>query len=190
MDYYIHPTAIIDPGAQIGRGTRIWHWVHVCTQARIGEYCILGQNVFIGPQVHIGNQVKIQNNVSVFKGVTLEDQVFCGPSVVFTNVSRPRSFIDNKHHFQPTRVKQGATLGAHATIICGHTIGCYALIGAGSVITGDVPDYALMMGNPAQQQGWVCHCGQSLEVNQTVARCIHCHRHYQLSLPNGPLHQL
>lgn len=164
MNYFAHPTAIIDDGAKIGQGTKIWHWVHVSSTATIGENCVLGQNVFIGSQVVIGNQVKIQNNVSVYEGVILEDDVFCGPSMVFTNVINPRSFIERKQEFRKTLVKRGATLGANATIICGHTIGCYALIGAGSVVTKDVPDYALMVGNPAKLVGRVCHCGARLKL--------------------------
>jgi UDP-2-acetamido-3-amino-2,3-dideoxy-glucuronate N-acetyltransferase len=162
MNHYLHPTAIVDDGAQIGTGTKIWHWVHICNTAKIGDNCVLGQNVFIGNQVQIGNGVKIQNNVSVYHGVTLADDVFCGPSVVFTNVINPRSFIDRKPAFQPTLVNQGATIGANATILCGNTIGRYALIGAGSVVTKEVRDYALMIGNPAQQIGWICRCGIKL----------------------------
>lgn len=162
MNYYLHPTAIVDDGAQIGTGTKIWHWVHICSTATIGDHCVLGQNVFIGNHVQIGNGVKIQNNVSVYDGVTLADDVFCGPSVVFTNVINPRSFIDRKQAFQPTLVNQGATIGANATIICGNTIGRYALIGAGSVVTKEVRDYALVVGNPAKQIGWICCCGTKL----------------------------
>ena len=159
----IHPSAIIDPGASIGNGTRVWHFVHIMPTAVIGENCILGQNVYVDNNVRIGNGVKIQNNVSVYNGVTLEDEVFIGPSVVFTNVIDPRAFIERKNEFKPTLVKKGASIGANATILCGLTIGEYALIGAGAVLTRDVPDFALMMGNPATQKGWVSRAGATLE---------------------------
>lgn len=163
MAYDVHFTAIIDPGAQIGEGTRIWHWVHVCAGARIGANCSLGQNVYVGNKVIIGNNVRIQNNVSVYDGVILEDDVFCGPSMVFTNVINPRSHLPRKHEYQHTLVKRGATIGANATIICGHVIGEYAFIGAGAVVTKDVPPYALMVGVPAKRVGWTCQCGLRLE---------------------------
>ena len=159
----IHPTAIIDEGAEIGADSRIWHWVHVCGGARIGTTCSLGQNVFIGNDVVIGNNVKIQNNVSVYDRVTLEDDVFCGPSMVFTNVYNPRSAIPRKDEYRPTLVKKGATLGANCTIVCGVTIGSYAFIGAGAVITKDVPDFALMAGVPARQIGRVNEAGERVE---------------------------
>lgn len=159
----IHPTAIIDGSPKIGEGTAIWHWVHVCSGAEIGKNCSLGQNVFIGNQVIIGNNVKIQNNVSVYDGVTLEDGVFCGPSVVFTNVINPRSDIPRKHEYKPTIVKKGATLGANCTIICGIKIGAYSFIGAGAVITKDVEDYALIVGNPGRQIGRVNKEGERVE---------------------------
>lgn len=159
----IHPTAIIDAGATIGRGTRIWHWVHVCSGANIGERCSLGQNVFVGNKVVIGHNVKIQNNVSVYDNVTLEDDVFCGPSMVFTNVYNPRSAVSRKDEYRDTLVKKGATIGANATIVCGVTIGLYAFIGAGAVVTKEVPDYALVVGNPARQIGWMCECGERAE---------------------------
>lgn len=162
MSIQIHPTAIIDDGAEIGSGSRIWHWVHVCSGARIGSDCSLGQNVFIGNKVMIGNNVKIQNNVSVYDEVTLEDDVFCGPSMVFTNVYNPRSAISRKDEYRPTLVKKGATLGANCTIICGVTIGRHAFIGAGAVITGDVPDYALMAGVPARQIGKMNEAGERI----------------------------
>lgn len=158
----IHETAIIDKGAQIGEGTRVWHWVHVCGGAHIGERCSLGQNVFVGNDVLIGNNVKIQNNVSVYDCVTLEDDVFCGPSMVFTNVYNPRSAVSRKEEYRKTLVKKGATIGANATIICGVTIGKHAFIGAGSVVTKDVPDFALMAGNPARQIGWMSAYGERL----------------------------
>lgn len=181
-DYTIHPTAIVESGAQIGKNTAIWHWVHICATAQIGAHCVLGQNVFVGNNVTIGNGVKIQNNVSVYTGVTLEDDVFCGPSVVFTNVINPRSFINRKDSFRPTVVKCGATIGANATIICGHTIGSYALIGAGTVVTKDVPDYALVVGNPARQMGWVCRCGERLPQEIADVTCLACGQNYRLNI--------
>ena len=155
INYTVHDTAIVDEGAQIGKNTRIWHWTHVCGGAQIGEGCSLGQNVFIGNNVVIGNNVKIQNNVSVYDNVTLEDDVFCGPSMVFTNVYNPRSAIPRKDEYRNTIVKRGATLGANCTIVCGVTIGKHAFIGAGAVVTKDVPDYALVVGVPAKQIGWM-----------------------------------
>ncbi len=163
MGYSAHQTAIIDEGAQIGDGTRIWHWVHVSGGAKIGERCSLGQNVYVAGQVVIGSNVKIQNNVSVYDAVTLEDDVFCGPSMVFTNVHNPRSAITRKDEYRPTLVKQGATLGANCTIVCGVTIGRYAFIGAGAVVSRDVPDHALMVGVPARRIGWMCETGTRLE---------------------------
>ena len=150
-EYSTHDTAIVDPGAIIGDGTRIWHWAHICSGARIGANCSLGQNVFVGNAVTIGNNVKIQNNVSVYDNVTLEDDVFCGPSMVFTNVYNPRSAITRKSEYKKTHVRRGATLGANCTIVCGNTIGAYAFIGAGAVVVKDVPDFALMVGVPARQ---------------------------------------
>jgi UDP-2-acetamido-3-amino-2,3-dideoxy-glucuronate N-acetyltransferase len=175
MDCLIHETAIIDEGAQIGKGTKIWHWVHVCAGAKIGNNCSLGQNVFIGNKVAIGNNVKIQNNVSVYDNVILEDGVFCGPSMVFTNVINPRAEIERKNEFKTTLVKKGATLGANCTIICGNTIGQYVLIGAGAVVTKNVPDFALVVGVPAKQIGWVSRLGEKLEIplagdSQTVCK--------------------
>lgn len=162
MSVVIHPTAIVDEGAQIGEGTRVWHWVHVSGGARIGNGCSLGQNVFVGNDVVIGNNVKIQNNVSVYDAVRLEDDVFCGPSMVFTNVYNPRSAITRKNEYRQTLVRRGATLGANCTIVCGITIGAYAFVGAGAVINRDVPDFALMLGVPAKQRGWMCRCGIQL----------------------------
>lgn len=168
----IHASAIIDPGAKIGNGSRIWHFVHIMPTAVIGENCVIGQNAFIDNRVIIGNGVKIQNNVSVYNGVTLEDQVFIGPSVVFTNVINPRAFIERKNEFQPTLVKKGASIGANATIICGITIGEYALIGAGALVARSVPAYALVRGNPARQEGWVSRAGARLEFGpQNQAIC-------------------
>lgn len=154
-NYQAHPTAVIDEGAMIGKASAIWHFSHIMSGAVIGENCVIGQNVFVASQTVLGNNVKVQNNVSVYAGVVCEDDVFLGPSCVFTNVMNPRSFISRKEEFRPTLVKKGATVGANATIICGVTIGEYALIGAGAVITKDVPDYALIVGNPGKQIGWV-----------------------------------
>jgi len=149
----------VDEGVTIGNGTKIWHFSHILSDTEIGENCIIGQNCMIGPEVKIGNGCKIQNNVSVYKGVILEEDVFCGPSCVFTNVLTPRAFIERKNEFRQTLVKKGATIGANATVVCGHTIGKYALIGAGAVVTSNVPDYALFLGVPARLAGWVCKCG-------------------------------
>ena len=162
-DYFIHESSYIDKDVTIGPGTKIWHYSHVMSGATIGPGCVIGKYVEIGPGVTIGHGCNIQNNVSIFKGVILEDQVFCGPSVVFTNVFNPRAFIRRMDELRPTLVKKGATLGANCTIICGVTIGRYAMIGAGSVVTRDVPDHALVLGNPARQTGWVCKCGNKAE---------------------------
>lgn len=163
-DYTVHPSAIIDEGATIGAGCRIWHFVHVCAGAQIGQDCSLGQNVFVGNHVRIGNRCKIQNNVSVYDNVFLEDGVFCGPSMVFTNVYNPRSLIERKSEYRDTLVKTGATLGANCTIVCGTTIGRFAFIGAGAVVNHDVPDYALMVGVPARQIGWMSEYGEQLDL--------------------------
>ena len=177
-NFYIHPTAIVDEGAEIGEGTKIWHFSHVMPGAKIGKNCVLGQNVFVGKNVRIGNGVKIQNNVSVYEGVTLEDYVFCGPSVVFTNVINPRSEIERKSEFRSTLVKKGATLGANSTILCGITIGKYAFVGAGAVVTKNVPDYALVVGVPARIVGWVCECGEKLHFDNNRAVCSACGKTY------------
>ncbi|WP_341706922.1 UDP-2-acetamido-3-amino-2,3-dideoxy-D-glucuronate N-acetyltransferase [Halopseudomonas sp.] len=161
-DYYQHPTAIVDEGAQIGEGSRVWHFVHVCGGARIGKGVSLGQNVFVGNKVVIGDDCKIQNNVSVYDNVTLEQGVFCGPSMVFTNVYNPRSLIERKDQYRNTMVKKGATLGANCTIVCGATIGEFAFVGAGAVVNKDVPAYALMVGVPARQIGWMSEFGEQL----------------------------
>ncbi|MBW2023562.1 MAG: N-acetyltransferase, partial [Deltaproteobacteria bacterium] len=172
-------TAVIDEPCQIGKGTKIWHFSHIMAGARIGERCNIGQNVVVAPDVIIGNNVKIQNNVSVYEGVILEDDVFCGPSMVFTNVINPRSHISRKHEFRETRVKKGATIGANATIVCGHTIGKYAFIGAGAVVTKDIPDYALVTGNPGKVVGWMCSCGSRLEFNGSLGVCKECGKAYR-----------
>jgi UDP-2-acetamido-3-amino-2,3-dideoxy-glucuronate N-acetyltransferase len=181
MTVTIHPTAIVDEGAQIGDGSRVWHWVHICGSAKIGERCSFGQNVFVGNKVVIGNNVKIQNNVSVYDNVTLEDDVFCGPSMVFTNVYNPRSAVSRKDEYRDTLVKQGATLGANCTIVCGTTIGEFAFIGAGAVITRDVPPHALMVGVPARQRGWMCRCGVGLVGTEGLVQCSACGDCYQLT---------
>lgn len=183
MAYTAHQTAIIDPGAQIGEGTRIWHWVHVSGGAVIGEQCSLGQGVYVGNQVRIGNRVKIQNYVSVYDGVTLEDGVFCGPSMVFTNVINPRSEVVRKDEYRPTLVRRGASLGANCTIVPGVTIGEYAFVGAGAVVVKDVPDYALMVGVPARQTGWMSRFGERLELplsGNGTAVCPHTGVRYRL----------
>jgi len=178
-EYFVHPTATIDPGCEIGPGTRIWHYSHVAEGAKIGKGSSIGQNVFIGRNVRVGNNVKIQNNVSVYDGVTLEDDVFCGPAMVFTNVINPRSEISRKHEFKPTRVKKGATLGANSTIVCGVKLGGYSFIGAGAVVARDVPDYALVYGNPARRMGWMCRCGVKLEFKKNRAECRACGSRYE-----------
>jgi UDP-2-acetamido-3-amino-2,3-dideoxy-glucuronate N-acetyltransferase len=182
--YFVHPTACIDEPCEIGAGTRIWHFSHIMKGARIGKDCILGQNVYIDQDVAVGDGCKIQNNVSVYKGIILEDGVFCGPSMVFTNVINPRAFIERKSEFKTTLVQKGATLGANATIICGVTVGAYALIGAGSVVTKDVPAHAMIYGVPARQGGWVCRCGVSLPVETLL--CPECGSLYHLD-ENGQL---
>ena len=180
--YFVHPSSIVDDGARIGKGAKIWHFSHVMKGAVVGKKCVLGQGVFVGSGVKIGNGCKIQNNVSVYQSVTLEDDVFCGPSCVFTNVYNPRAFIERKHEFLPTLVKKGTTVGANATIVCGVTIGRYALVGAGAVVKKDVPDYALVVGVPARQIGWICRCGVKLKAPQESAevKCESCGCEYKL----------
>ena len=182
--WWKHESAIVDEGAKIGKGTKIWHFSHVCSGAVIGNACSLGQNVFVGNQVVIGNNCKIQNNVSVYDKVTLEDDVFCGPSMVFTNVYNPRSAVSRKNEYRDTFVGQGATLGANCTIVCGVTIGRYAFIGAGAVVNKDVPDYALMVGVPACQIGWMSEYGEQLDLplsGHEEAQCPHTQQRYRLN---------
>jgi UDP-2-acetamido-3-amino-2,3-dideoxy-glucuronate N-acetyltransferase len=167
LPFFVHPSTFIDENCIIGKGTSIWHFCHIMRGSKIGENCSLGQNVVVGPNVTLGNNVKVQNNVSVFEGVVCEDDVFLGPSVVFTNVRNPRSAISRKHQYLPTLVRKGATIGANATILCGLEIGQYAFIGAGSVITRSVPDFALVTGNPARQKGWMSAQGQKLEFDES-----------------------
>lgn len=175
-DVYVHETALIDKGVEIGQGTKIWHFSHVLSGSSLGERCNLGQNVVVGPDVTIGDGCKIQNNVSVYKGVTLEDDVFCGPSMVFTNIINPRSAIRKMDQVRPTVLKKGASVGANATIVCGVTLGNYSFVGAGAVVTKDVPNYALVVGNPARQMGWMCECGERLDEE---LHCEICGKHYK-----------
>ncbi|GLI51897.1 N-acetyltransferase [Tepidanaerobacter syntrophicus] len=178
-DYFVHESSYIDEPCEIGKGTKIWHFSHVMQNAKIGENCNIGQNVVISPDVVIGNNVKIQNNVSVYTGVICEDDVFLGPSCVFTNVINPRAFIERKNEYKKTIVKKGASVGANATIVCGHNIGSYAFVGAGAVVTKDVPDYALVIGTPAKVAGYVCKCGNKLEQKtNNIYRCSSCNKEY------------
>lgn len=184
MSVTIHPTAIVDEGAQIGEGSRVWHWVHVCGATKIGKGVSLGQNVFVGNKVIIGDRCKIQNNVSVYDNVTLEDGVFCGPSMVFTNVYNPRSLIERKSEYRDTLVKRGATLGANCTIVCGVTVGEYAFVGAGAVVNKNVPAYALMVGVPARQIGWMSEYGEQIPLpvkGQGQYQCPHTDHRYELA---------
>lgn len=178
--YYVHPTALVEENVQIGEGTRIWCFSHIMQGSVIGKNCNIGQNVYIDPCVVVGNHVKIQNNVSLYAGVVCEDGVFLGPSCVFTNVINPRALIEKKSEFRKTVLRLGCTIGANATIICGRSIGRYAMIGAGSVVTRDVPDYALVYGVPAVLQGWVCQCGETLRFgDEREAVCHVCGKHYK-----------
>jgi UDP-2-acetamido-3-amino-2,3-dideoxy-glucuronate N-acetyltransferase len=179
--YFAHPTAVIDQPCQIGDGTKIWHFSHIMERAVLGPGCNLGQNVVISPGVRLGKNVKVQNNVSIYTGVELEDDVFCGPSMVFTNVLNPRSHINRRNEYQKTLVKRGATIGANSTVVCGTTVGRYAFVAAGAVVTRNVPDYALMMGVPAKQVGWVCSCGIRLLNGSRVMVCKSCGKTYQIA---------
>ena len=178
--YFLHPSSFTDDNVQIGEGTKIWHFSHIMSGAKIGENCKMGQNVVIGRNASIGNGVKIQNNVSVYEGVVLEDEVFCGPSSVFTNVINPRSAVPRMNELKTTLVKRGATIGANAVIICGNTIGKHAFVGAGAVVTRDVPDYALVFGNPARPRGWMCVCGMKLEFSGNLAKCRVCEKGFKI----------
>lgn len=178
MQAEIHPTAIVDDGAKIGANTRVWHWAHVCGGAQIGEHCSLGQNVYVGNDVAIGNNVKVQNFVSIYDAVRLEDDVFCGPSMVFTNVYNPRSAISRKHEYRQTIIRRGASLGANCTIVCGAIVGEYAFVGAGAVINSDVPAYALMVGVPARRKGWMCECGVQLPKGVGELACAACGKEF------------
>ena len=179
--YFAHETAVIDENCQIGEGTKIWHFSHIMTGCVIGTNCNIGQSVVISPEVVLGNNVKVQNNVSVYTGVICEDDVFLGPSCVFTNVTNPRSAVNRKSQYAGTHVGKGATIGANATVVCGHDIGAYAFIGAGAVVTKHVPDYALLVGNPARQLGWMSEYGHRLYFdNEGIAECPESHEKYQL----------
>ncbi|MFY7864990.1 acyltransferase [Roseateles sp.] len=184
MSYWKHESAIVDEGAQLGDGTKVWHFAHISPGARIGERCAFGQGVYVGNDVHIGHNVRVQNNVSVYDAVTLEDDVFCGPSMVFTNVYNPRAAVARKNEYRRTLVKQGATLGANCTIVCGHTIGRYAFVGAGAVVQKDLPDFALVVGVPARQIGWMSRFGERLALplkGEAQATCPHTGDVYRLS---------
>lgn len=181
MEYYVHPSAIVDEGCEIGNGTKIWHFSHIMTGAKLGERCNIGQNVVVSPEVVLGNNVKVQNNVSLYTGVTCDDDVFLGPSCVFTNVTNPRSAVNRKNQYAKTHVGKGASIGANATIVCGHDIGAFAFIGAGAVVTKHVPPYALLVGNPAKQIGWMSEYGHRLEFNEEgIAICAESGEQYQL----------
>ena len=187
--YFVHESSFVDDGSEIGEGTKIWHFCHVMSGARIGRGCNIGQNVVVSPRVVIGDNVKIQNNVSLYTGVTLEDDVFCGPSMVFTNVVNPRSHVSRRDEYRPTLVRRGATLGANSTIVCGLAIGQYAFVGAGAVVIRDVPDYALIVGNPGRIAGWMCRCGVKLAAGAGApdhAACPACGASYRRS-PDGNL---
>ena len=182
-NYFVHESSYVDEPCEIGEGTKIWHFSHVMRGSKIGRRCNIGQNVVISPDVRIGDNVKIQNNVSVYTGVILEDDVFCGPSMVFTNVVNPRSAVSRKDEYRETLVRRGASIGANATVVCGHSIGRYAFIGAGSVVTRDVPDYALVVGNPGRVVGWMCECGVKLDLSGNLdedqdAACTACGKSY------------
>lgn len=180
--YFVHPTAVIDEGCKIGAGTKIWHFSHIMSNCEIGENCNLGQNVVVSPDVVLGKNVKVQNNVSIYTGVVCEDDVFLGPSMVFTNVINPRSAVNRKNQYAKTLVKKGATIGANATVVCGHDIGRFAFIGAGAVVTKNVPDYALIVGNPARQTGWMSEYGHKLSFDdQGFAVCPESGENYQLN---------
>ena len=181
-NYFVHESSYVDEGAEIGEGTKIWHFCHVMPGARIGQRCNIGQNVVVSPAVVLGNNVKVQNNVSIYTGVIVEDDAFLGPSMVFTNVINPRSHVSRKDEYKTTQVRRGASIGANATVVCGSTLGRYCFVGAGSVVTRDVPDYALVYGNPARVRGWMCQCGNQMEFkpegDAETAVCPACGDHY------------
>ncbi len=178
-DYFVHESSYVDDGAQVGAGTKIWHFCHVMPGAVIGERCSLGQNVVVMGGTRLGNNVRVQNNVSIYEGVVLEDDVFCGPSCVFTNVSNPRAHVSRRHEYRPTLVKRGTSIGANATIVCGVTLGEFSFIGAGAVVTSDVLPHALMIGVPARRVGWMCQCGERLQVRDRGASCSLCGATYR-----------
>ena len=178
-DYYVHPSSFVDEGAVVGKGTKVWHFCHVLPGAVIGERCNIGQNCVIMPGAKLGNNVKLQNNVSVYEGVELEDDVFCGPSMVFTNVGTPRSHVNRRGEYQRTVVRRGASIGANATVVCGHSLGRFCFVGAGAVVTRDVKDFALVVGNPAKQIGWMCQCGERLALTNNAATCGRCGTRYR-----------
>lgn len=183
LDYFVHESSYVDQPCEIGQGTKIWHFSHIMANSSIGAGCNIGQNVVVSPKCTIGNNVKIQNNVSVYTGVILEDDVFCGPSMVFTNVFNPRSHVERKDEYRQTLVQKGATIGANATVVCGYTLGRFCLVGAGAVVTRDVPDYAVVYGSPAKLKGWVCECGELLNMDTGDAddsdTCGRCNASYE-----------
>ena len=178
-DYFVHPSSVVDPGCQIGAGTKIWHFSHIMEGCQIGKNCTIGQNVVISPGAKLGDGVKVQNNVSVYTGVECEDKVFLGPSCVFTNVINPRAEIERKEEYRQTKVQQGASIGANATVVCGNAIGRFAFVGAGALVTAPVPDYALVYGTPARLRGYVCQCGVKLRLWRGRAACTACGRRYR-----------
>lgn len=177
-EYYVHRSSFIDHPCKIGKGTKIWHFSHIMSDSEIGQNCNIGQNVVISPQVRLGNGVKIQNNVSVYTGVICEDNVFLGPSCVFTNVINPRAFVERKNEYKLTLIKKGASIGANSTIVCGNTIGKYALVGAGATVTKDVPDYCIAVGNPAKLAGYICECGEKMSFDNNYTKCKYCGKEY------------